>query len=102
MKNRTLIGALVITAVVSLVAAYGSASQQYPVLDKIANKIVQKYQTSTCDQLWQERSAGKQPKSPQEQQMIDMLRNDPQKRTAFINQIAAPVVNKMFECGMVP
>jgi hypothetical protein len=31
-----------------------------------------------------------------------MLRTDPQMRTAFINQVAAPIANKMFECGMVP
>lgn len=31
-----------------------------------------------------------------------MLKDDPQMRTAFVDKIAAPVVNKMFECGMVP
>jgi len=31
-----------------------------------------------------------------------MLRGDPQMRTLFINKVAAPVVNKMFECGMIP
>ena len=34
--------------------------------------------------------------------MITMLRNDPQMRTAFIDKIAAPIANKMFECGMLP
>jgi hypothetical protein len=34
--------------------------------------------------------------------MIQMLRNDAQMRAAFINKIAAPVANKMFECGMIP
>ena len=34
--------------------------------------------------------------------MITMLRNDPQMRTAFIDKIAGPVANKMFECGMLP
>ena len=29
-------------------------------------------------------------------------REDPQMRQAFFNQIAAPIVNKMFECGMIP
>jgi len=38
MKNRTLIGGLVIAAAISVVVASGSASQQYPVLDKIASK----------------------------------------------------------------
>ena len=33
---------------------------------------------------------------------LDYLRNDAQARVAFINRIAAPVANKMFECGMFP
>ena len=77
--------------------------QQYPVMDAIANKIVQKYQTATCEQLWQERAQAKnKPKSTQEQEAISILRNDPQMRAAFINKIAAPIANKMFECGMIP
>jgi len=77
--------------------------QQYPVMDAIANKIVQKYQTSTCEQLWQEKAQAKnKPKSQQEQEAIGILRNDPQMRAAFINKIAAPIANKMFECGMIP
>ena len=77
--------------------------QQYPVMDAVANKIIQKYQTSTCEQLWQEKAQGQgKPKSAQEQEAIKILRNDPQMRTAFINKIAAPIANKMFECGMIP
>jgi transposase len=77
--------------------------QQFPVMDAIANKIVQKYQSSTCEQLWQERAQAKnKPKSTQEQEAIGILRNDAQMRAAFINKIAAPIANKMFECGMIP
>jgi hypothetical protein len=42
------------------------------------------------------------PPSAQEQRAIGILRNDPQMRTEFINRIAAPIANKMFECGMIP
>lgn len=77
--------------------------QQYPVMDKIADKIIQKYQGSTCEQLWQEKAQAKtKPKSTQEYEAIGILRNDPQMRAAFINKVAAPIVNKMFECGMIP
>jgi len=37
-----------------------------------------------------------------EEKAIQALRNDPQMRTAFVNRVAAPIVNKMFECGMIP
>jgi hypothetical protein len=77
----------------------GVAVAQFPILDMVAGRVVQKYQQATCEQLWQERG---KPKSQQEQEVVQMLRNDPQMRTAFINKIAAPVVNRMFECGMIP
>jgi hypothetical protein len=38
----------------------------------------------------------------EEQRAIGILRNDPQMRAAFINQIAPPIANKMFDCGMIP
>jgi len=70
-------------------------------MDAIANRIITKYQQSTCEQLWQER-AHKKPPSQQEKNAIQMLKSDPQMRTAFINKIAAPIANRMFECGMIP
>jgi hypothetical protein len=77
--------------------------QQYPIMDAVANKIIQKYQNTPCEQLWQEKAEAKnKPKSAQEQQVITILHNDPQMRTAFINKIAAPIANKMFDCGMIP
>jgi hypothetical protein len=78
-------------------------AQDFPVLDRIAEKVVQKYQQATCEQLWQERAQkGKAPKPQMEQQALDMLKSDPQMRSAFINKVAAPIANKMFECGMIP
>jgi len=76
----------------------GAAVAQYPIMEMIAGKVIQKYQSSTCEQLWENR--GKH--GPEEQRAVAMLREDPQMRQAFINQVAGPVVNKMFECGMVP
>jgi hypothetical protein len=87
-------------AIMMLYVSIGSA-QQYPVMDMIANKLIQKYQTSTCEQLW-EQKAKKAPPSQQEQQAIQMLKSDPQMRAAFINKIAPPIANKMFDCGMIP
>ena len=78
-------------------------AQDFPVLDQIAGKVVQKDQQSTCEQLWQERAQkGKKPESPTEQRALEMLKGDPQMRSAFISKVAAPIANKMFECGMIP
>jgi len=75
------------------------AAAQHPIVDMVASNVAQKYQQATCEQLWQQRG---KPKSPQEQEIVQILRADPQLRTEFINKVAAPVVNKMFECGLVP
>ena len=87
----------------ALLMANIACAQQYPMLDAAAGRVVQKYQQSSCEQLWQERAAKKNvPPSPGEQKVIEAMRNDPQMRAEFINRVAAPVVNKMFECGMIP
>ena len=77
------------------IAQYG----QHPLLDAAANKTVQKYQYSSCEQLWQQRG---QPKSQREQEAVNFLRSDPQMRAMFIDKVAAPIANKLFECGMIP
>lgn len=77
------------------------ARSQYPILDAVAQKIVQKYQTSTCEQLWAKK-AEKAPPTPTEQKVIQMLHNDAQMRAELINKVAAPIANKMFECGIIP
>jgi len=76
-----------------------AAAQQFPMLDAAADKVVQKYQTSSCEQLWMHKT---QPKTEMEQRLIQLLRTDPQMRREFINRVAAPIANKMFECGMLP
>jgi hypothetical protein len=86
-----------ITVAASLAASIAYA--QYPILDRVAGKVVQKYQSASCEQLWEKKGA---PKSEEEQRVIGLLKSDPQMRTAFINQVAAPIANKMFECGMIP
>ena len=90
------------TLAIALLCAAVNA-QQFPIMNKIADKVIQKYQTSTCEQLWQERAQkGKAPPPQMEQEALQMLKSDSQMRAAFINKIAAPIANKMFECGMIP
>lgn len=81
------------------VAIRRGGSTQYPLLDQITRKVIQKYQQSTCEQLWQRKSKSK---SAEEKRVIDFLRSDPQMRTVFISKVTGPIANKMFECGMIP
>jgi len=86
-------------ALLLLVLYWTVARAQHPVLDAVANKVIQRYQQSSCEQLSKQKS---QPKSQQEHEALQLLRSDPQVRTAFINKVAAPIANKLFECGMIP
>jgi hypothetical protein len=91
-----------VTSSIALFCAAVNA-QDFPILDQIAQRVIQKYQQSTCEQLWQERAQkGKAPKPQMEQEALQMLKSDPQMRSAFINKVAAPIANKMFDCGMIP
>jgi len=87
--------------VVALAAlgAAGIAVGQGRIMDMVADKVVSKYQSASCEQLWQQKG---QPKSPEEQRAVEFLKNDPQARAAFLNKVAGPIANKMFECGMIP
>jgi outer membrane lipoprotein-sorting protein len=86
-----------------LCAGTDAQAQQYPVMEKLAQKVVQKYQQSSCEQLAAEKA---QPESAKKQHMqdraVDVLHKDPEMRKAFIDRVAAPIANKMFECGMIP
>jgi len=89
-------------AVLSVLLFAGIANAQYgqyPLLDAAANKVIQKYQNSSCEQLWQQRG---QPPTQRKEEAVQFLRENPQMRAAFIDRVAAPIANKMFECGMIP
>ena len=85
--------------VVALGAGGAIAQGQFPILDRVADKVVQKYRGASCEELWQKKGEAK---SPEEQRIIGLLKGDPAMRTEFINRVAAPIANKMFECGMIP
>jgi hypothetical protein len=86
------------TLVAALLVA-GDAAAQGMLLDFAADKVIKKYQSSSCDEL---KALKGEPPSEKEKMAIDFLRNDAQARKAFIDKIAAPVLNKMFECGLIP
>jgi len=90
--------------IVALVAMFATTSiatghAQGMLLDFVADRVIQRYQTSSCKQLKQDRAEGP---SEIEKLALDFLRDDSQARVAFIDKIAAPVANKMFVCGMFP
>jgi hypothetical protein len=95
MKTRS----LKVVATIAIVAFASIAAADFPLMNLVADRVIQKYQSSSCEQLWAQKQA---PKSDQEQRLIGLLNSDPQLRTAFLNKVAGPISNKMFECGMIP
>jgi hypothetical protein len=79
------------------------AQGQYPIMDRIAQRVIEKYQSSSCAQLAAQRSQrGQGMRGEMEQRMVRVLHEDPQMRQAFLNRVAAPIANKLFKCGMIP
>ena len=94
MNKRISVGVVAVA-----LCAAGLAGGQGMLMDMAVNKVIQKYQGASCEQLWQQKG---QPKSQEEQRVVNFLKNDAQARTEFLNRVAGPIANKMFECGMIP
>jgi hypothetical protein len=110
MMKRSYVSMVVLVLFVALLVALplvrsnrvsAQPAQQYPILDKVAAKVIAKYQNSSCEQLYQQKSQKAAP-SPEEQKVVQFLHSDPQMKTVFINKVAAPIANKMFDCGLIP
>jgi hypothetical protein len=100
---RRLSAPVLVLVLLHVGSAVAQQPQQYPVLDRIADKIIQKYASASCEQLAQmkgEKPSGE--KAEMEQRAMQMLKNDPQMRQYFLNKVAGPIANKMFECGVIP
>jgi len=97
---------LSVIGLVFLTAYYAQrpqAQSQYPVMEKVAQKVISKYQQSSCEDLTREKSQAPSGEDAEmKQKVIEAMRKDPQMRQEFINMVAPPIANKMFECGMIP
>ncbi len=77
----------------------GGALAQGMLLDYAADKVIKKFTTSSCDEL---KAMKGEPPSEKEKMAIDFLHGDAQARKDFIDKIAPVVMNKLFECGLIP
>jgi len=87
------------TVFVAALIVAGAVAAQGRLVDAAADKVIAKYQAATCDQLKAQKA---EPPSEKEKIALALLRDDPKARVAFVDKIAAPVLNKMFECDMIP
>ena len=93
-----------VLAVSTVLLAFGTSGAQapHPMVEAIANNVIQKYQRSSCEQIREDRSRAPQQHTDMEQRAVQVMRTNPDIRTEFINRVAAPIANKLFECGMLP
>ena len=101
--NR-LLAVLVVLVSVS-VAAVTTARQAAPtpIMDAVAQKVIQKYQNASCADLMVKKTTPPTDEQVQKRaQAVQAMRDNPAMRQAFIDKVAAPIANKMFDCGMIP
>jgi hypothetical protein len=84
--------------VLAMILARAAAAQGV-LVDAAADKVIAKYQAASCDQLKAQKG---DPPTEKEKIALDLLHSDSKARVAFVDKIAAPVLNKMFECSMIP
>jgi hypothetical protein len=103
MRSYLVVALLFLCMLTINVPSANTQQSEYPVMDKVAQKVIDKYQTSSCEDL---KAKKEQPPDPKQdamkQRIIGMLKSDPKMREQFLNKVAAPIANKMFECGMIP
>ena len=104
--NRIAAVAMAVNLATGLALLHGGSASaqgnpQYPMLDKISENVIQKYKTTPCAQR-AEREKNPPPKSPIEQRAVEMLGADPKLRAAFFQQVGGAILDKMFECGLIP
>lgn len=84
---------------VSALIIAGPVAAQGVLVDAVADKVIKKYEAASCDQLKAQKAEAP---SEKEKIALDVLKADPKARVALVDKIAAPVLNKMFECSMIP
>jgi hypothetical protein len=103
MIRRFFTVALLMASVLFCLSIASADEERYPIMERLAQKVIQKYETSSCQMLEMQKAhppTGK--KAAIEARAVEILRSDPQMRTEFINRVAPPIANKLFECGMIP
>jgi hypothetical protein len=91
-------------ALTFLLGTVANSQEQFPIMDKLAQKVIAKYQTSSCADLKAQKAEppAPGPQAEMKAKVMAQLKSNPQMRQAFLNKVAPPIAEKMFECGMIP
>ncbi len=86
-------------ATVSILLAAPAWAQDTPILDKVGAKVIDSYKSSSCEDLKAKKT---EPPSEMTIKAVAFLKSNPTMREKFIDKVAAPIANNLFECGMIP
>lgn len=108
MKKCHLLLATVMPIVI-LGSACDSFASKEALLDKAANFVIAKYQNASCEEVAQMQPQS-DPNAQSEEGLdtaaqakaMEILQNNPELREEFINRVAGPIANRMFECDLIP
>ena len=99
---------LVLAAALALLlggAFIGDAKAQfYPLLDKMADKVVAAYKNAPCEKLTAPLQLPADPDiSPGAMKaMVAEMKHNDSEREEFINRVAPAIANKLLDCGLIP
>jgi hypothetical protein len=103
MRRYLAVALLLLLELTISVPSANTQQSQYPMMDKVAQKVIDKYQSSSCEDLKAQKEQAPDPQqAATKQKVVGLLKSDPKMREHFLNKVAAPIANKMFECGMIP
>jgi hypothetical protein len=108
MKNSALC-LIALTPLVMLSSACDRFTPKEALLDTAANLVIKKYQNASCEEVAQMQPQSKQDapakggsEAALQAKAMEMLQKNPQMREEFINRVAGPIANRMFECNLIP
>ncbi|NES19611.1 MAG: hypothetical protein F6K41_11945 [Symploca sp. SIO3E6] len=86
-----------------------SLPNQEVLLDAAANVVIEKFQNASCEELStmtansdKNSPAGGEQQAAIQKKAIALLEKNPEIREEFLNRVAAPIANKMFDCNLIP
>jgi hypothetical protein len=95
--------AIACALVLAIDLPFASAQGGHMMADRVADKVIARFQSSSCEQIAARRSQAPTPdEARNKERAVQLMRNDPELRTYILDKVAAPIANKLFECGMIP
>jgi hypothetical protein len=103
---RTAVTSALVLAAFAFAAAPGQAQIRQQMADKAATQAAHSFVTKiggeSCTDFASTMKQMKSSSGSSSSSMSSKLKSNPEARTTFVNIVAAPLLNKMIDCDMLP